>query len=60
MCPFYGDVAAIWSMLIRSILHKRGADFKTFWSYSGHTSKVLITLIVVECSQVRQLERKKK
>ncbi len=30
VCPFYGDVAAIWSMLIRSILHKRGADFKSF------------------------------
>ena len=30
LCPFYGDVAAIWSMVISSILHKRGADFKSF------------------------------
>ena len=29
-CPFYGVLAANWSMLIRSILHKRGADFKRF------------------------------
>jgi len=34
------------------------ATSRAFWSYSGHASKVLTTLVVVECSQVRQLERK--
>ena len=31
---------------------------RAFWSYSGHASKVLTSLVVVECSKVRQLERK--
>jgi hypothetical protein len=30
LCPFYGAVAVVWSVLIRSILHKRDADFKRF------------------------------
>jgi hypothetical protein len=30
LCPFYGDVGVVWSVLIRSILHKRDADFKRF------------------------------
>jgi len=31
---------------------------RAFWSNSGHASKVLTTLVVVECSQVRLIERK--
>ena len=58
MCPFYGDVAAIWSMLISSILHKRGADFKSFLVVLRVCLQGLATLVIVECSQVRELERK--
>jgi hypothetical protein len=49
-------------MVIRSILHKRARDFKRFLgvlrAYSGPTTKVLGTQAVVECSQVRHVERK--
>jgi len=31
---------------------------RVFWSYSRAGSKVLITLVTVECSQVRQINRK--
>ena len=58
LCPFYGVVAANWSMLIRSILHKRGADFKRFLGGLTDYLQVLTTQTLVECSQVRQIERK--
>jgi hypothetical protein len=58
LCQFYGDVAAIWSMLISSILYKRGRDFKSFLVVLRPCSQGLDTLVVVECSKVRQFERK--
>jgi hypothetical protein len=33
-------------------------DGEAFWAYSGPSSKVLTSLVVVECSQARQIERK--
>jgi hypothetical protein len=56
--PFYGDAAAIWSMLIRSILHKQGTDFKSFLGVLRAYLQGLDNPVVVECSQVRQIERK--
>jgi hypothetical protein len=48
----------IWSMLVSSILHKRGGDFKSFLVVLRPCFQVLTTLVVVECSKVRQFERK--
>jgi|SRR5215472_12993485 len=58
LCQFYADVAVIWFMLVSSILHKRGGDFKSFLVVLRPCFQVLTTLVVVECSKVRQLERK--
>jgi hypothetical protein len=58
VCPFQGDVAAIWSVHVNPILHKRARDFKRFVGVLKAYLQSLGTLAFVGCSQVRQLERK--